>query len=352
MNININVSNINKLFFSNQNYEYNNKKYRHKIVNFSYHIANEVKICEKIKKIQYYSNNFSILEDYECLNISQLNENIIEKLVDLNKVQYYLFKYDDKNSIDFTDFLYNSTNIKKLIFDIINSFEHILQSLSILNDNNICFFDIRPQKILYLESYREKPVLSNFKLSLNINKLDFQYISFILNKIEDFTYLPFEIHVLFYIVNNNLETISYSFIEEFCENYIENLYILNLFSKEYKITYKHECIETLRKYINQPKKLIIKNILERNDKWDIYGISTLYLQIFGCIFRVFSLKETFLSKIIIELSKNLNPDSNKRMDIETTLNIFKKHLNQQNDWKFINNLDNNKLSQLFDELAK
>ena len=73
------------------------------------------------------------------------------------------------------------------------------------------------------------------------------------------------------------------------------------------------------------------------------------MQIFGCIFRVFSLKESFISKIIMELSKNLHPDSNKRMTLEQTLIAFNKHLNDTNDWKFVNNLDNNKLPQLFDE---
>ncbi len=54
---------------------------------------------------------------------------------------------------------------------------------------------------------------------------------------------------------------------------------------------------------------IIDDILERNKKWDVYGISMIYLQIFGCISRVFSLKGTFMSKITLELSKNLDPDS-------------------------------------------
>jgi hypothetical protein len=84
----------------------------------------------------------------------------------------------------------------------------------------------------------------------------------------------------------------------------------------------------------------------------VYGISILFLHIFGCISRVFSLKGTFISKITIELSKNLHPDSDKRMSLEETLNVFNKYLYEENDWKFVNNLDNNKLPQLFDELEK
>jgi hypothetical protein len=351
MKTNINISSINK-YFKEDKPNISSKLYRNKIINYSFFIVNEANICHNISKIPYYSNYFSILEDYEKLNISQLDDNIIEKLKDIDENQYYLFKYDDKNSVDFIDFLYTSTSIKKLIFDTINSFQHVLQSLSILNNNNVCYFDISPQKILFLENYREKPVLSNFRFSLQLNRLDYNYFSNVLCKIQNFTYLSPEIHVLFYFINENVKTISYSFIEEFSENFVENLNILRLFSKDYKMSYKQQCANSLKKYINLPKEDIINDILERNNKWDVYGISILFLQIFGCIFRVFSLKNTFISKIIMELSKNLHPDSDKRITLEETLTIFNKHLNFENDWKFVNNLDNNKLTQLFDEFEK
>jgi hypothetical protein len=147
-------------------------------------------------------------------------------------------------------------------------------------------------------------------------------------------------------------TISYSFIEEFCENFVENLSILKLFSENYKNAYKEQCIETMRKYINLSKNDIIDDILERNNKWDVYGISMLYMQIFGSISRVFSLKGTFISKITIELSKNLHPNSDKRMSLEETVASFNKLLNEQHDWSFVNQLDNSKLEQLFDEFSK
>ncbi len=351
METNINISNIIKHFFiyKEQKIDIN---YRNKIVNYSHFSVNEAKICRKIKKIPYYSNFFSILEDYEALNISQLNDNIIEQLYNGLNAQYFLFKYNDRNAVDFIDFLYNFTSIKKLILYNINAIQHLLSGLIILNDNNVCFFDVSPKNIVFLENYREKPVLNNFKFSLNVNKLDYINISHILNKMEDFTYQPLEIHILYYFVKHNITSISYAFIEDFCEEFVENLNILRLFSENYRKKYKEECIEALRKYINRPRKEILDDILERNNKWDVYGISMLFLQIFGCISRVFSLKGTFISKITIELTRNLHPNSDKRMSLEETLNIFNKYLNEENDWKFVNILDNNKLPKLFDELSK
>ena len=350
MDTNINISTINRYFSRKKEKQISNV--RTKIVNNSYFSINEANISHKISKIPYYSNFFSILDDHEELNLSQLNENIIEKLKLNEDIKYYLFKYSDKNSIDFIDFLYNFTSIKKLIFNMLTVFPHLLQGLQLLYDNNVCFFDISPQNIKFLENYREKPVFNNFKFSLRINNLDFTYFSHILNKLENFTYQPLEIHLLFYFAKHNIVTISYTFIEEFCENFTENLNILRLFSENYKKSYKEQCIATMRKYINMSKNTIIDDILERNDKWDVYGISMVFLQIFGSISRIFSLKSTFISKITLELSRNLHPDSNKRMSLEETLDKFNKLLNEQQDWTFVNKLDNSKLEQLFHDFSK
>ena len=352
-NVDIDISTIN-IYFSRDKENQSNKSsiLRTKIVNYSHFSINEANISYKISQIPYYSNFFSILHDYDELNISQLNENIIEKLKIVEENRYYLFKYSDRNSCDFIDFLYSITSIKKLIFDIINVFPHLLHGLHLLNEKNICFFDISPKNIIFIENYREKPVLSNFKFSLQLNRLDYSYISHILNKLDDFTYQPFEIHLLFYFVKHNMVTISDNFIEEFCENFVENLHILRLFSENYKKSYKEQCIQTMNKYINLSRKEIIYDIFERNNKWDVYGISILFLQIFGSISRVFSLKGTFISKITMELSKNLHPDSDKRMTLERTLNEFNKLLNQEENWSYINKLSNTKLEQLFDDLSR
>lgn len=352
METNINISTINRYFSQDFNTNSKPNKYRTKITNKSVYSINEVNIGHKISQIPYYSNYFSILEDYEYLNYTQLNENIIEKLKNTENIVYFLFKYNDINSYDFTDYLYNFNSIKKLIFGIINIFPHILKGLNTLNVNNICFFNISPENLIFLENYREKPVFGNFSLSLQLSKLDYKYILHFVNKINNFSYQPFEIHLLYYFLNTNMETISYSFIEELCEEYIKNLNILRLFSENYKNTYKKTCIETMKKYINKPKNIIIDDILERNSKWDVYGISILFLQIFGCISRIFSLKDTLMSKITLELSKNIHPDSDKRMSLDKTLEQIEKLINDQEDWSFINKLNNDKLVELFDDLSK
>jgi hypothetical protein len=227
-----------------------------------------------------------------------------------------------------------------------------LKSLIGLNKKNICFFNLSPQNIVFNLDCGEKPILQNFQLSLNISNLNESYITNIINKIEDYTYKPLEIHVLFYLIRNDLHTISYSLIEEISEIFIKNLSILNFFSEKYKESYKITCISVLKKYVNIPKNEIIDDILENIDKWDVFSLSVLYLHIFHNISRVFSLKQTFINKFILELSKNIHPDPLLRSSLENLLESFDKLFTNENDWSYINRLSSNMMTTLFDILDK
>jgi len=359
MTTNITITNANKHFFLNpgkykyEDYEYKkNEKYKTKLVNYCFYTINEANICNKIKKIRYYSNYYVILEDYDFINISQLNDKTIEKLNLSNEKEYLIFKYKNENLIQFNDFLFNINNPKLFIMHTIESFSYLLSSLIKLNEHNICFFNLSPQNIVFNLDCGEKPIIHNFQLSLNISKLNETYITNIINKIDDYTHKPFEVHILFYLVKNDISTISYSFIEEITEIFIKKLDILTLFSDNYKESYKSECIEYLKKYINKPKSDIISDIIEYYDKWDVYSLSLLYLHIFGNISRVFSLKQNFTCKIINELSKNISADPSKRSSLEKLLENYEKFFNNENNWSFANNLSLNKMSQLINILGK
>ena len=104
MNTNIEITNINKHFFlnsENNESEENNKKYKTKLVDYCFFSINEVNISYKIKKILYYSNNYSIIEDYDFININQLNDEIIEKL-NLTDEKKQIYKERYKNKYDTT----------------------------------------------------------------------------------------------------------------------------------------------------------------------------------------------------------------------------------------------------------
>jgi len=347
--MNINISGLKRHFFCEKSDDMLTKERKDtKIVNYCFYSINEATISNKIKKIPYYSNNYSIVTSYDFINISTIKDQFMEKVKLLDESKKYLLFTYSPFSFNFGDFLMQFKEPKILIFNMINTFSYLLQSLIQLQDQNICFFQLSPENIVFTEDLRENPLLHNFQLSLQISNLNIEYITSIIEKTNDYGLKPLEVHVLFYLIENSLETISYSFIEEVVEVYMQNLGVLSFFSQSYRENYKNACITSLKKYMNMPKNEIILDIFNYSDKWDIYSISVLYLHIFASISKVFSLKQTFMSKITLELSKNIHPDPSKRCSLTELLDAHNKLLNSQADWSFVNDLDARKMRCLWE----
>jgi len=350
MSTNIELCGLNSHFFLKNDKKKNEirETYKTKIVKYGFYSVNEAQICEKIKVLPNYINNYVIINNYEFINISQLNEKYIEKLNLNDKTRYLVFNYKNMDFIHFNDFLFQFKTIKLLIFNIIESFSHLLRNLYELNENNICFFNLCPQNIIF---YGEKPILCNFQYSLQFSKLNENYFTKIIDNLDDFyIYKPLEVHVVFYLIKNDLNTISYSFIEEICEIYTNNLSVLQFFSQKYIESYKKACVESLKPFVNKNKGEIIKELLQNINTWDIFSLSVLYMHIIGNILQLFSLQGTFISKIFLELSKNIHPNPSNRYDLEAMREIFNKLFNEEKCWKYINNLKNDNMSKLFENI--
>lgn len=209
------------------------------------------------------------------------------------------------------------------------------------------FFELSTENIVFSPSSR--PFFKNFKNSLLISDLNASYINNIIGNIDNYTYKPLEIHVLFYLIMNNEDTLSLSFVETICSNYVKTMDILTLFSQNYRESYEKSCVETLKKYINKPKMAIIADILKYSQYWDNYSLSILYLHIIGNISNLFSLKGTFMNKFTMILIKNIHPNPLKRETLKETSENYDKMFNES-DWTFINDFSNEKMEKLYDLL--
>jgi hypothetical protein len=359
MNTSIEISLINKHFFSKKSYnvchlDKSEKEYISKITPYDFFSMNEIQISDIIENnIPYYSNYFNIIYDYDFIQIGQLNETIVEKMNINTKEKYLLMEFKKRFFVRLNDFLFGCKTPTTFILNTLNSFSYLLDSLIKLNKNNICFFNLSSENIVFDSKCGEKPILINFQKSLQIKKLNVEYITTIIEKTDNYTCKPFEVHVLFYLIRNKLGTISHSFIEEISEIYVNNLNVLALFSQSYKEDFKILCVDTLKKYINKPTKIIIQDIIERTgNTWDNYSFSILYLHIFGNISRIFSLKGTFIGKISNILSKNIHPEPSKRESLEKTLESYENLYNETLDWGFVKKLPNEKMQKLFTVLTE
>ena len=188
MNTNIDITNINSHFlptFAEKRRECVTRKYNTNLAKYCFYSKNEADISDKIKQIQYYSNNFFIAETCDFVNIGQLNENVVEKLHLTNDVRYLIFKYKNEHLVDFDEFLFNIADPKRFIFSAITSFSYILASLRALNENDICFFNLSPQNIAFNLDCGENPVIRNFQTSLHISRLNAEYITNIIKAQHD-----------------------------------------------------------------------------------------------------------------------------------------------------------------------
>jgi hypothetical protein len=352
MESNIDVTLINNQVSNKKKESSNNNKILSKIVLYDFFSINEINISKKIKIIPYTCSYFDIMSDYDFIDISKIDENMIEN-IDLNEnKKYIIFHYNNETRIDFQEFLFGLSNIKHFISSLLDSYTNLLHSLIKLNDEDICFFELNTDNIAF--SNNNTLFLKNFRKSLLISKLNESYIKNIIKNIDNYTYKPLEIHVLFYLIRNDEETLSLSLIESICNNYVNNMDILSLFSQSYKDSYEKMCIETLKKYINKPKSVIIAVILQYSEYWDNYSLSILYLHIVGNISRFFSLKGTFLNKFTMLLTKNIHPNPLKRETLEETIENYNNLFNEnaKDDWSFVNDVSNKKLEKLYEFLLK
>ena len=333
MNKSINIGLITNQITNNRRKVNNiddNDENQTKITVYDFFSINEIKIGEIIEEIPYYRNYYDIITDYDFIDIGKIGEKIIEN-VDLDSKnkdkKYVVFNYNDEKRIGFSDFLFkslNNTNNKQFVFNILNTYSFLLNSLINLNENGVCFFELSTENIAF-SSY-SRPFLKSFKNSLIISDLNESYIHKIVKNIDTYTYKPLEIQVLFYLIVNNEETLSLSFIENICNNYVKHMDVLTLFSQNYKDSYEKACIETLKKYINKPKSVIIADIS-----------------------KCFSLKGTFMNKFTLLLIKNIHPNPLKRETLQETRENYDK-LFENMDWSFINDFSNEKMKKLYDLL--
>ena len=355
MNTNIEITNINRNFLpglTEKSNEYAARKYNTILTKHCFYSKNEAVISDKIKQIRYYSNHFVVAETYDFVNIGQLNEQAIERLQLTNDVRYLIFKYKNENLVDFGDFLFNIADPTRFVFSAITSFSYILMSLRTLNMNDVCFFNLSPQNIAFNLDCGENAVIRNFQTSLQMSQLNVEYITNIIKAQNDYTHKPLEVHVLFYLIQNNLSTISYSFIEEICEEFVKKLPFLKLFSEKFGASYKEACVASLKKYINRTQTDIISDILENSDKWDVYSLSVLYLHIFGGISQVFSLQQNFITNFTSELCKNVHPNPANRSSLNELFANYNRLLSDENNWSFVNKMSRNKMPQLFSILGE
>ena len=260
-----------------------------------------------------------------------------------------LCKYLQSKTVDFDEFFLSLPSPKLIVFHVIDSYYHLLNSFYRLQQNSICYYNFSPEYLLFDEYY--KPKITKFDKSIQTDRVNEQIIIFLIRGTKDFTHKPLEVHLLFYLIANNVDLLTDDLMVTICDTFIENLAILHLFSQQYKDLHRNECLSLLTRYSNKRRTEIIADVLKYIDTWDNYGISMLYLHLIGNITSAFSLKGTIMSKLIALLTKNISPTPETRNTIQNTISIYKKLYCDFKDWSFVDQIQDTAIDVLRDKLT-
>ena len=347
---NIHVELINHFSYINEDFMKNDiqnntsiesRNHNSKMIKNDFFFENDVKICEIItKNIPYYKCYFNLIESIEPVYFCKLRNKNREKYDYINKNDpmdnmFFLVKYLHNTNTDFTSYLFNLNTPKKFISELFFSYNTLINSLIKLNSNNICYFNLCYENIKF--SNNTAIIVENFRLSIIKDKLDKTYLKKIIEHTYEYTYKPFEIHLIYYLQMNNLQFLSKDEMKMLSNNFVNSVAIFNIYSHDFKDDYVRKSMQYLEKYINKSVDYIVDDIIACMNSWDNYSVSVLYIHLVGNLIRVFSLKNTFFSKWLNLLTKNIHPDPSKRMTLEETLKKYENLYDENTDWCSINN---------------
>jgi len=352
---------------------------RMKVVSFF--TENEIQISECLRKIPHWQLYYDCIAEHEHMKVGQMRENILDNspienpplstfgktFSEARAKSNHVYKRDVEpksmkdggfapmvckylqyKSIDFDEFFLSLPSPKLVVFHAIDSYSHLLNSFHRLEQVGVCYYNFSPEYLSFDEYY--KPKLTQFDKSIQTGKINEQFLVSLIRGTKDFTHKPLEVHLLFYLIANNIDLLTDDLIMIICDTFIENLAILGLFSQQYKELHKNECLSLLNRYSNKGRPEIIADVSKYIDTWDNYGLSMLYLHLIGNIASAFSLKGTIMSKLIALFTKNISPSPETRNTLQNTILIYKKLYCDFNDWSFVEQIQEEAIDVLHEKL--
>jgi hypothetical protein len=322
---------------------------RMKVVSFF--TENEIQISECLRKIPHWQLYYDCIAEHEHMNIHLFQVSLFGSLISKSEEGGFapvVCKYLQYKSIDFDEFFLSLPSPKLVVFHAIDSYSHLLNSFHRLEQVGVCYYNFSPEYLSFDEYY--KPKLTQFDKSIQTGKINEQFLVSLIRETKDFTHKPLEVHLLFYLIVNNVDLLTDDLIMIICDTFIENLAILGLFSQQYKDLHKNECLSFLGRYLNKGRAEIIADVLKYIDTWDNYGLSMLYLHLIGNIASAFSLKGTIMSKLIALFTKNISPTPETRNTLQNTILNYKKLYCDFNDWSFVEQIQEEAIDVLHEKL--
>lgn len=333
--------------------ETKNKKYVSKIQMNDYSSKNEIHIGSYLTKSLknkdkiFLTNNFAPVISSCKIDIKNINNDLIKDCDILKKYKmennFVISKIRYINMQDFDTFIIKEINNRELLSFIINSYEHLLNSINKLIELNIIHFDLKGPNIVFDKSI-DLPILIDFGLSINMDNL-------ILSNLYNYFYVyapqyyiwPLEVHYMNLLIHVTASPTNEQLFNLARDFTLKHRALIS-FSDNFKSKYIELCYKILLSYNTLSLEGKKNKILKAWKSWDNYSLSVIYIKI------IYYLNKNTGNKIVnnklvqslIELFLiNIHPDFTKRLSIKDTLDKFNKIINMEESIELINELRKN-----------
>ena len=302
---------------------------------------NEININNSLHLLEHKTNRYITITKATKLSINEVNDDIINKTEISKGNEYILLKYEEnegENIEGITRFLYNKGE-KEYIYGVIESYFYIIKTFYQLQKEGIIYYNFSSEKMKFKDIYNPHCLLYDFESSLierklklnenenenenenNTNKNEIiEYFHNFILKQQNFTFKPFEVHVLFYLYKMEEQYLSKYKITQIIDKYVENMGSILKGQTEKLIN--QECHQYMEQFINKNREEIMIQLIMCYKTWDNYSVSILYLHLVENIIQGYKIQMRFMSKFQDILNQNLSPNPNQRMTIEETINKF------------------------------
>lgn len=301
------------------------EKHVSKIQRYDNSAKNEITIGNILSNIPEYRNHFAPVISHCNIDIGQIkdkdkNKCMLFKRKKTNK--YVLMKLDYIEGMEFLQYMVKNANSVQIINNIINSFNHILRSISLLVNKKIIHYDLKGSNILY-STQKKMPLIIDFGLSINLNNID----NINLNEVF-YTYAPqyyvwpLEVHYLGLLFNVEKEP-NEEALKNLAKVYVENNKGINKnFSPNFLKRFEKKCLEQLKLYSQMAFDERVKYLMNFWNTWDNYSLSITYLRFLKYLALNGFYENSFIKFMGKLLLQNIHPDPNKRLSLIDTTHTF------------------------------
>lgn len=308
------------------------KKYVSKIQRYNKNARNEIKIGKELQELRGFENHFAPILKHCAIDIAKVKDNDVKKCTVFKKRKtsdFIVMKLNYINGMDFIDYIVEHKNSVQIISNLINSYNHLLKTISMMIGKKIFHCDLKGTNILF-DLERQSPILIDFGLSILIEDITERNLKSIFYIYAPEYYVwPLEVHYLNFLLhenNNPTEKELKDISNKFTNN---NKGLIKNFSPEFLKQYEDKCFEQLKSYERLSNSQKIKKIVGYWNTYDNYALSIMYLKFISYI-NMNKYEDNdfikFLSKLLLI---NIDPNPDNRLNIVETIHTFNTFLYQK-----------------------